>query len=98
MLSCQGQITRVVLKNIRHADFVQKCTSITATNDGRKVLTRQEVDVFFNGYHEHKFEPRITHGSLTSPKPASRKEKSKKKKAQNYKEVQERPFKKVLKK
>jgi len=56
------------------------------------------VDVFFNGYHEHKFEPRITHGSLTSPKPASRKEKSKKKKAQNYKEVQERPFKKVLKK
>jgi hypothetical protein len=65
--------------HICNANFVQKCTSIAATNDECKVFTRHEVDDFLNAYHEHKFEPRITHRSITSPEPASRKKKSRKK-------------------
>ncbi len=73
-----GQKKKVIRKNTRHCELVQKGNSKASDINGSIVLTRQLVDSI--DASKPMFELRITQGFLTSPKLASMKQGSKKEK------------------
>jgi hypothetical protein len=81
----------VICKDTGHYEFVQKGTSKASDIDGSIVLTYQ-LAIFINA-NKPKFEPKIIQGFFRSPKLASMKQGSKKKKVM-LKQVQERVLKK----
>jgi len=68
----------VICKDIGHYEFVQKGTSKASDIDGSIVLTCQ-LTIFIDA-NKPRFEPKITQGFFRSPKLASMKQGSKKKK------------------
>jgi hypothetical protein len=68
----------VICKDTRYYEFLQKGTSKASDIDGSIVLTCQ-LAIFINA-NKPRFEPKITQGFFTSPKLASMKQGSKKKK------------------